>query len=224
MQKGVVTFEDLSEGMMITGKIKNVVDFGAFVDLGIKETALVHISEMGDHFVKDPMEAVKVGDILEFRIIGLDRERKRISLSRKSDAARQAAPPQSLSVAPKAEAKPDGASGNSGAGNGSAAGGGKRRVVAVKAGHPQKAEGAQRPGGERARPGSGGYAGGDHGGGERARPSSGGYAGGDHGGERARPGSGGYGPRRPDRDDDGTMYNPFADALRKMQEGKGKKK
>ncbi|MDR0290928.1 MAG: helix-hairpin-helix domain-containing protein, partial [Treponema sp.] len=84
MQKGVVTFEDLHEGMMITGKIKNVVDFGAFVDLGLKETALVHISEMSDHFVKNPLDAVKVGDVFEFRIIGLDAERRRISLSRKS--------------------------------------------------------------------------------------------------------------------------------------------
>jgi uncharacterized protein len=84
MQKGVVAFEDLREGMMITGKIKNVVDFGAFVDLGIKESALVHISEMSDRFVKDPLEAVKVGDVLEFRIISLDAERRRIGLSRKS--------------------------------------------------------------------------------------------------------------------------------------------
>jgi uncharacterized protein len=83
MQKGVITFEDLNEGMTVTGKIKNVVDFGAFVDLGIKETALVHISELSDHFVKDPMDIVKVGDVLEFRIIGLDKERRRISLSRK---------------------------------------------------------------------------------------------------------------------------------------------
>jgi uncharacterized protein len=84
MQKGVITFEDLNEGMTVTGKIKNVVDFGAFVDLGIKETALVHISELSDRFVKDPMEIVKVGDVLEFRIIGLDKERRRISLSRKN--------------------------------------------------------------------------------------------------------------------------------------------
>jgi uncharacterized protein len=84
MQKGVITFEDLNEGMKVTGKIKNVVDFGAFVDLGIKETALVHISELSDHFVKDPMDIVKVGDVLEFRIIGLDKERRRISLSRKT--------------------------------------------------------------------------------------------------------------------------------------------
>jgi uncharacterized protein len=85
MQKGITAFEDLHEGMMITGKIKNVVDFGAFVDLGIKETALVHISELSDHFVKDPMDVVKAGDLLEFRIIGLDRDRRRISLSRKTE-------------------------------------------------------------------------------------------------------------------------------------------
>jgi uncharacterized protein len=86
MRKGVVTFEDLHEGMMITGKIKNVVDFGAFVDLGLKETALVHVSEMSDHFIKDPLAAVKVGDVMEFRIISLDAERRRIGLSRKKGA------------------------------------------------------------------------------------------------------------------------------------------
>jgi uncharacterized protein len=73
--------------MTVTGKIKNVVDFGAFVDLGIKETALVHISELCDSFVKDPMSVVKAGDVLEFRIIGLDRDRRRISLSRRSSPA-----------------------------------------------------------------------------------------------------------------------------------------
>ena len=87
MQKGVVTFEDLKEGMKVTGKIKNVVDFGAFVDLGLKETALVHISELSDSFVSDPMDVVKVGDIKECTIIGLDQDRRRISLSLKSDAA-----------------------------------------------------------------------------------------------------------------------------------------
>lgn len=87
MQKGVVTFEDLKEGMKVTGKIKNVVDFGAFVDLGLKETALVHISELSDSFVSDPMDVVKVGDIKECTIIGLDLDRRRISLSLKSDAA-----------------------------------------------------------------------------------------------------------------------------------------
>jgi uncharacterized protein len=91
MQKGVLTFEDLSEGMTVTGKIKNVVDFGAFVDLGIKETALVHISELSDNFVKDPMDLIKVGDVLDFKIIELDADRKRISLSRKSGNRERAA-------------------------------------------------------------------------------------------------------------------------------------
>ncbi len=86
MQKGVMAFEDLREGMKVTGKIKNVVDFGAFVDLGIKETALLHISELSDTFVSDPMDVLKVGDIKECTIIGLDMDRRRISLSLKSDA------------------------------------------------------------------------------------------------------------------------------------------
>ena len=87
MQKGVVKFEDLSVGMKVTGKIKNVVDFGAFVDIGLHETGFVHISELSDSFVKDPMDAVKVGDVKDFTIIGLDADRLRISLSLKSDAA-----------------------------------------------------------------------------------------------------------------------------------------
>ena len=87
MQKGVVKFEDLKEGMKVTGKIKNVVDFGAFVDIGLHETGLIHISELSDSFVSDPMDVIKVGDIKEFTIIGLDLDRKRISLSLKSDAS-----------------------------------------------------------------------------------------------------------------------------------------
>jgi uncharacterized protein len=98
MQKGLVTFEDLKEGMTVTGKIKNVVDFGAFVDLGLKETALVHISELSDSYVKDPLELIKVGDILEFRIISLDIDRRRIGLSRKKEKAAAA---QSSSVTGK---------------------------------------------------------------------------------------------------------------------------
>ncbi|MDR1429423.1 MAG: RNA-binding transcriptional accessory protein, partial [Spirochaetaceae bacterium] len=105
LRKGVVSFEDLSEGMTITGKIKNVVDFGAFVDIGIKETALVHISELSDHYVKDPMSLVKAGDVLEFRIIALDRDRKRISLSRKQEARGGAAAARSGAEAAKGGAE-----------------------------------------------------------------------------------------------------------------------
>ena len=86
MQKGVLQFEDLREGMKVTGKIKNVVDFGAFVDIGLHETGLVHLSELSDNFVNDPMEVVKVGDVFEFTIINLDKDRRRIGLSLKSDA------------------------------------------------------------------------------------------------------------------------------------------
>ena len=90
MQKDVLQFEDLKEGMKVTGKIRNVVDFGAFVDIGLHETGLVHLSELSDNFVSDPMEVVKVGDVKEFTIIGLDMDRRRISLSLKSDAASRA--------------------------------------------------------------------------------------------------------------------------------------
>ena len=101
MQQGVLLFEDLKLGMTVKGKIKNVVDFGAFVDLGIKETALLHISEMSDSFVADPLEAVKVGDIVECRIIALDEARRRISLSRKSESGVQG----KLSAKQKTEVK-----------------------------------------------------------------------------------------------------------------------
>jgi uncharacterized protein len=87
LQQGVVTFEDLSEGMRVIGKVKNVVDFGAFVDIGVKETALLHVSEMSSRFIEDPMELLKVGDVKEFRIIGLDMTRRRISLSLKPPAS-----------------------------------------------------------------------------------------------------------------------------------------
>ncbi|MDA8410280.1 MAG: Tex family protein [Treponema sp.] len=89
LSKGVVKFEDLQEGMKIVGKVKNVVDFGAFIDIGIKESALIHVSEMSDRFVKDPLEVLKVGDVKEFRIISLDIARKRIGLSLKSEGGQR---------------------------------------------------------------------------------------------------------------------------------------
>lgn len=85
LSQGVLDFEDLKEGMRVTGKVKNVVDFGAFIDIGIKESALIHVSELADRFVSDPMDVLKVGDVKEFRIINLDPVRKRIGLSLKSE-------------------------------------------------------------------------------------------------------------------------------------------
>jgi uncharacterized protein len=218
MQKGVVKFEDLSEGMMITGKIKNVVDFGAFVDLGIKETALVHISEMSDRYVKDPLEAVKVGDILEFRIISLDPERRRISLSRKSGEA--------ADRVGKADGKADGGAAPKAGAARDAASGGKKRVVAVKAGGGEKAKSGADGHGHNAGRIHGGERGStagpdrDHAAGERTRTGTGEHnVGGGIRGGRIRGGETG----RPAKDDDGTMYNPFAEALRKMKEKGGKK-
>ena len=103
MQKGVVQFEDLKVGMKVTGKIKNVVDFGAFVDIGLHETGLIHVSELSDNFVSDPMEVVKVGDIFEFTIISLDKDRRRISLSLKSDATNRASSDAASTAKPGAK-------------------------------------------------------------------------------------------------------------------------
>ena len=121
MQKGVLQFEDLKEGMKVTGKIKNVVDFGAFVDIGLHETGLVHLSEMSDNFVENPMDVVKVGDVFEFTIIQLDRDRRRIGLSLKSDAASRAGTNQKSTPIRR----------NNGESNAS---GGAKRVVVVKKG------------------------------------------------------------------------------------------
>jgi len=101
LDQGVLCFEDLQEGMRLKGKVKNVVDFGAFVDIGIKETALVHVSEMSDAFVKDAMDVVKVGDVREFRVIALDPVRRRISLSLKSPKETKA-PREPMASTPRA--------------------------------------------------------------------------------------------------------------------------
>jgi uncharacterized protein len=171
MQKGVVTFEDLKEGMTVTGKIKNVVDFGAFVDLGLKETALVHVSELSDNYVKNPMDVIKAGDVLEFRIIGLDTERRRISLSRRKDKPKTDQPKAGLSQSGLSKTE-------------------------------QSKHGQSKP--------------------EQSGPSQSGLS---------KSGQSGYAPRRAgdsaDRggrgrgqysgSDDGTMYNPFAEAFKKRK-------
>ena len=152
LQKGVLSFEDLREGMKVTGRIKNVVDFGAFVDIGIKETALLHLSEMSDSFVSDPMDVVKVGDVKECTIIGLDADRRRISLSCKSNPVISSQGGRARAAKPQGDA------------------GGKKRVVVKaatgKAGGPAKVQ---------------------------------------------------KDARRSDKNDDGTMYNPFAELLKKKR-------
>ncbi|MDR1029933.1 MAG: RNA-binding transcriptional accessory protein [Treponema sp.] len=185
MQKGVLSFEDLHEGMLITGKIKNVVDFGAFVDVGIKETALVHISELSDHFVKDPMDAVKVGDILEFRVINLDQDRRRIALSRKR---------QYDALVPTVEPKTGAVPGEQPVSRQAA---GKKRVLVVKKNTgPGETGTAAKPRVFKGTP-------------QKSVPQD---------PRLPYTPSKGYSPKVPD--DDGTMYNPFAEAFKKMREKK----
>lgn len=83
LRSDVLKFDDLSIGMILTGTIRNVTDFGAFVDIGVKHDGLVHISEMSDKFVKNPLEIVSVGDVVKVKVIDIDKERQKVKLSMK---------------------------------------------------------------------------------------------------------------------------------------------
>ena len=83
LRADVLKFEDLKEGMVLTGTVRNVTDFGAFVDVGVKHDGLVHISEMSDKFVKNPSEIVSVGDVVKVKVIAIDMERQKVKLSMK---------------------------------------------------------------------------------------------------------------------------------------------
>lgn len=80
----VLKIDDLKEGTILNGTVRNVTAFGAFVDIGIKNDGLVHISEMSDKFVRDPMEEVSVGDVVKVKVIGIDKERGKVKLSMKN--------------------------------------------------------------------------------------------------------------------------------------------
>ncbi len=84
LRQDVLKFEDLKEGMILTGTVRNVIDFGAFVDIGVKHDGLVHISELSDKFVKNPSDFVSIGDIVKVKVIGIDNERQKVKLSMKS--------------------------------------------------------------------------------------------------------------------------------------------
>ena len=79
----VLEMKDLTEGMILKGTVRNVIDFGAFVDIGVHQDGLVHISEMSDKFIKHPLDVVSVGDIVQVKVIGIDLAKKRIQLSMK---------------------------------------------------------------------------------------------------------------------------------------------
>ena len=83
LRSDVLKFEDLKEGMILTGTVRNVIDFGAFVDIGVKHDGLVHISELSEKFVKNPSDVVAVGDIVKVKVIKIDSERQKVGLSMK---------------------------------------------------------------------------------------------------------------------------------------------
>ena len=81
LRSDVLKLEDLKEGMILTGTVRNVIDFGAFVDIGVKHDGLVHISELSDKFIKNPSDVVSVGDIVKVKVIKIDKERQKVGLS-----------------------------------------------------------------------------------------------------------------------------------------------
>ena len=83
LRQDVLKFEDLKEGMVLTGTVRNVIDFGCFVDIGVKYDGLVHISEISEKYIKNPSELVSVGDVVKVKVIKIDSERKKVGLSMK---------------------------------------------------------------------------------------------------------------------------------------------
>jgi len=83
LRQDVLKLEDLKEGMILTGTVRNVIDFGCFVDIGVKHDGLVHISEISDSYIKNPSEVVSVGDIVKVKVIKIDLERQKVGLSMK---------------------------------------------------------------------------------------------------------------------------------------------
>ncbi|MBQ1367632.1 MAG: helix-hairpin-helix domain-containing protein, partial [Firmicutes bacterium] len=84
LRTDVLSMEDLKIGMVLKGTVRNVIDFGAFVDIGVHQDGLVHISQLSNKFIKHPLDAVKVGDIVDVKVISLDIAKKRIGLSMKN--------------------------------------------------------------------------------------------------------------------------------------------
>ena len=80
-KQGIIKLEDLTPGMELTGTVLNVVDFGCFVDIGMHDSGLVHVSRLADHFVRDPHDVVAVGDIVKVWVMEVDKERRRVSLT-----------------------------------------------------------------------------------------------------------------------------------------------
>ncbi len=137
LRTDVLDMKDLKEGMILKGTVRNVIDFGAFVDIGVHQDGLVHISEMGEKYIRHPLEAVSVGDIVDVRVLGVDIEKKRISLSMKLD--------------PSAEKKTDGAFGakREASGGRKEASGGKKEASGSRPSRPDGQRSSKAPSGPR---------------------------------------------------------------------------
>lgn len=83
LRSDVLSMEDLQEGMVLTGTVRNVIDFGVFVDIGVHQDGLVHISQICDRFIKHPLEAVRLGDVVQVKVLSVDLQKKRIALTMK---------------------------------------------------------------------------------------------------------------------------------------------
>ena len=83
LRTDVLDMKDLKEGMVLKGTVRNVIDFGVFVDIGVHQDGLVHISQMCDRFIKHPLEVVSVGDIVEVKVLSVDVKKQRIQLTMK---------------------------------------------------------------------------------------------------------------------------------------------
>ena len=84
LRSDVLSFDDLKEGQLLTGTVRNITDFGAFVDIGVKHDGLVHLSELSDKFIKTPSEVVAIGDVVQVKVIEIDREKQKVKLSMKN--------------------------------------------------------------------------------------------------------------------------------------------
>ena len=83
LRTDVLDMKDLKEGMVLKGTVRNVIDFGAFIDIGVHQDGLVHISQMTEKYIRHPLEVVSVGDIVDVRVLSVDLKKKRIQLSMK---------------------------------------------------------------------------------------------------------------------------------------------
>ncbi|MDH6468283.1 uncharacterized protein M2303_001824 [Micromonospora sp. H404/HB375] len=190
--EGVEKISDLTPGMVLEGVVTNVAAFGAFVDVGVHQDGLVHVSAMSHTFVKDPRDVVKSGDVVKVRVLDVDVPRKRISLTLRLD-----------DEAPAGGGRPAGGDGrrDRGGQGGGPRGGGQGRIGGQQNG--QRGGGQQ--GGQRGGSGGGQSGGGQRGGSGGGGQRGGGQGGGSRGGQQQRPGRGGGAP----------LNDAMAEALRR---------